>query len=145
MENMERVVWPVKILLIHPQAPFLKSESIVIASDCAVLLYGELGERFRAGTPVVIGCPLLEDPHKLFDKIKLIINEASSKSIDVYTMEVPCCHAIHMMVDSAIKELGKNTKTSHYIVRVLTKKAEPYIPGYIDESAIEFEKRAHGH
>lgn len=142
---MDRIQWPVKILLVHPQAPFLKSNNIVIAADCAALLYGELGERFRMGTPILIGCPLLEDPHRLFDKIKLIMGETDASAIDVYTMEVPCCHAIRMMVDSAIKELNKDIKINHYIVRVISKKAEPYIPGYVDETMIEFEKEAHRH
>ncbi len=61
----------------------------MIVSDCAVLIHEELEKGFRTGTPVVIRCPLLEDPYKLFDKIKLIINETSAKSIDVYTVKVP--------------------------------------------------------
>ncbi len=59
--------------------------------------------------------PLLENLYRLFNKIKLIIDGASAKSMDVYTMEVSCCHAIRVIADSAIKELNENAKTSHYI------------------------------
>jgi len=45
-------------------------------------------------------------------------------------MEVPCCHAIHMMVDRSVnKKQKQNIKVKKYIVRVMTEKAEPYVPG----------------
>lgn len=135
--------WPVKVLLVHPQASFLMREKIIIAADCSVLLNESLGEQFRNGTPVIIGCPLLEDPYRLESKIALVMKETTAKEIEVYTMEVPCCHAIHMMVSEAIKEKPMNSK--HYIVRVASRKAEPYIPGVIDESMMRAEREAHRH
>ena len=137
--------WPVKILLVHPQAPFLTRDRIIIAADCAVLLNESLGERFRSGDSVIIGCPLLEDPYRLESKIALVIKETTANDVEVYTMEVPCCHAIHMMVSKAIKESKKNISSGHYIVRVSSRKAEPYRPGVIDESMIKAEREAHGH
>jgi len=137
--------WPVKILLVHPKASFLMRDRIIIAADCTILLNEGLGQQFRNGDSVIIGCPLLEDPHRMADKITLILNEAKAREIEVYTMEVPCCHAIHMMVLKAIKELGKDIKSKHYIVRVVSRKAEPYRPGIIDESMIKAEREAHGH
>lgn len=137
--------WPVKILLVHPKAPFLMNERIIIAADCAALLNEELGQKFRNGGSVIIGCPLLEDAYKMADKIELIMNEARAREVEVYTMEVPCCHAIHMMVSKAIKDLGKDVKTRHYIVRVASRRAEPYRPGVVDESMIKAEREAHGY
>jgi len=136
---------PVKILLIHPKAPFLTRDKIIIAADCAALLNEEIGQIFRSGEPVIIGCPLLEDPHRMMNKIALIVGEAKAKEVEVYTMEVPCCHAIHMMVTKMIRESGKDIKSRHYIVRVLTRRAEPYKPGAIDESMIRAEREAHVH
>jgi len=137
--------WPVKILLVHPKAPFLMRERVIIASDCAALLNEELGQRFRNGESVIIGCPLLEDPYRMMDKIALIMGETKAEGVEVYTMEVPCCHAIHMMVSKVIKESGKDIKSKHYIVRVSSRRAEPYRPGLIDESMIRAEREAHGH
>jgi len=142
---VERIRWPVKVLLVHPKAPFLKAEKVVIAADCAVLLRKELAEEFKAGTPVLIGCPLLEDPYRLYEKLKLIAEEASSSSFEVYTMEVPCCHAIHMMVREALEELGRGASSKHYIVKVASGEAEPYAPGHIDEAAMELERMVHEH
>ncbi len=138
--------WPVKILLVHPRAPFLQKEKIIIAADCAVISNGMLGERFRKGDTVIIGCPLLEDPDRIMNKLSLVVKETTAREIEVYSMEVPCCHAIHMMTMKGLREAGKeNIDTRYYIVRVSSGKIEPYRPGVIDESMIEAERKAHGH
>ncbi|HID18683.1 TPA: hypothetical protein EYP27_03980 [Candidatus Bathyarchaeota archaeon] len=138
--------WPVKILLVHPQASFLQKSRLTIAADCAVLSSESLGNRFRKGETVIIGCPLLEDPNRVMSKLALVMKEADASEVEVYTMEVPCCHAIHMMVMKAIKEAGKgNVDAKYYIVRVMSGEIEPYKPGAIDESMMEAERRAHGH
>lgn len=138
--------WPVKILLVHPNALFLYKDKLIIAADCATLINKDLGEKFREGETVIIGCPLLEDPNRLMSKIALVMKETKAKDVNVFTMEVLCCHAIHMMVSRALRESGKNDiNVNHYIVRVSTKEVEPYRPGVIDESMIEAERKAHGH
>lgn len=140
------IQWPVKILLIHPKAPFLKKDKLTIAADCAVLSNNELSSRFKKGETVIIGCPLLEDPDRVMNKLELVMKETTANNIEVYTMEVPCCHAIHMMTMRAIKNSGKsNVDAKYYIVRVASGKIEPYLPGRIDASMIEAERRAHGH
>ena len=121
--------WPVKILLVHPYAEFLQNESLYISADCGALLNKELHKRFEEDNPVLIGCPLLENPDRLYQKIKLIIETSTSKTINVFSMEVPCCHAIHMMVDRAIEESGKNSiDVKKYIVRVENGRIEEYDP-----------------
>jgi hypothetical protein len=137
--------WPVKILLVHPQAPFMQRDSLVIASDCTLLANSELSSRFKNGDTVVTGCPLLEDPDRLAEKIDLIAEETKAKKIEVYTMEVPCCHAIHMMVSRSMdKKQKRDVKVENFIVRVMTGKAEPYVFGKVDRSMMEMEMRAHG-
>lgn len=138
--------WPVKILLVHPQAPFMQQELLTIAADCTLLTNPELSKRFGQGGTVVIGCPLLEDPDRLAEKIGLIAGETQAKRIEVYTMEVPCCHAIHMMVQRALDGKGRrDIKVKNYIVRVMTGKAEPYTFGRVDRSMLEMERIAHEH
>ena len=60
-------------------------------------------------------------------------------------MEVPCCHAIQMMVNRSMgKKQEKGIKVNNFIVRVMTGKAEPYAFGKVDRSMMEMEMRAHG-
>lgn len=132
--------WPLKILLVHPKAPFFKTSRLTIAADCAVLSNPLFLNRFKSGETVVIGCPLLEDSDMLMKKLDLILSEAEADKIEVYTMEVPCCHAIHMMTTRASNKRSLN----HYIVRVLGGAIEEYTPGLIDESMLEAERKAHG-
>lgn len=139
--------WPVKILLVHPRAEFLRRDKISIVADCAILVNTSLSEKYGKET-VVIGCPLLEDPNRILSKITLMVKEVpDTSSFEVYTMEVPCCHALHMMVMRALKESGreKHLKASYHIVRVASGRIEAYRPGFIDESMVEAERRAHGH
>lgn len=128
--------WPVKIMLVHPRAEFLKDDEITIAADCAVLVNREIPEKFKEKT-VIIGCPMLEDPHRIYDKIKLLMKEGDFSKVQVFTMEVPCCQALHMMVE---REKG-DKEVERFIVRV-NGKVEEY-KGRIDESMIEAEKKAH--
>ncbi len=140
------IQWPIKILLAHPQAPFLQQDKFTIAADCVAFSSDNFGKRPRKDEGVVIGCPLLEDPDKMMSKLALMIRETSAGNIDVYTMEVPCCHAVHMMVERAINEAGKgDISKNNYIVRVSSGEIEPYRPGVIDDSMIDKEKKVHGH
>ena len=134
--------WPVKIMLVHPKAPFLKREKIVIAADCAVLVNKDIRDKFESDA-VIIGCPMLEDPRRMFERIKMIVAESDAK-LEVYTMEVPCCHALHLMVEKAKEEHDKQSESENFIVRV-SGAVQPYSKK-IDESMIEAERRAHrGH
>ena len=136
--------WPLKILLVHPQAPFLSKNNIVIAADCSVLLRPELGNMYVQGTPVLIGCPLLEDPEAMMSKLKLILESSSGKNIEVISMEVPCCQALHMMVRGVVNEVRVNASISHRVVRVFTRNIEDWKPGVVDETMTMLERMAHG-
>ncbi|MGQ9469242.1 MAG: hypothetical protein ACUVTD_05380 [Nitrososphaerales archaeon] len=138
------VQWPIKILLVHPQAPFLQREKITIAADCVLLKSNEFLDKYKKGETIIIGCPLLENPDGIMNKLSLVMKETTANKIDVYTMEVPCCHAIHMMMLRAVKENNKeNLNMKHYIVRVASGEVEPYKIGVIDESMVEAERIAH--
>ncbi len=128
--------WPVKLLLVHPKADFMRDEKIVIAADCAVLVDKELTDRFGNET-VLIGCPMLEDPKRIYEKIKLLMSDGDFRKVEIYTMEVPCCQALHMMVE---REKGEK-ETKRFIVRV-SGDVEEYT-GVVDESMIEAERKAH--
>lgn len=134
--------WPIKLLLVHPQAPFLDSDTITLAADCTLMLWSELSQQFTQGSPMVIGCPMLEDPDKQSEKIDLLARTTQAKTVRVYTMEVPCCLAYHQMVERSFQDRDGIT-VENYIVRVMTGEAGPYVPGKLDSSMMEMEHRAH--
>jgi hypothetical protein len=140
---MSSIQWPLKILLVHPQAPFLSKDKIVISADCVLLMRPDISQLYSNGIPVLIGCPLLEDPDVMLNKLKLILS-SGLKNIDVISMEVPCCQALHMMVRHIASENNLKHSFSHKIVRVFTKEVEEWKPGVVDESMIKLERIAHG-
>ncbi|MFQ6130179.1 MAG: hypothetical protein ACE5OT_05185 [Candidatus Hadarchaeaceae archaeon] len=136
--------WPIKIQLVNPRAPFMLKDSLIIAADCTLAANPKLSSRFGKDETVVIACPMLEDSDGVASKIDQIIGESKAKKIEVYTMEVPCCHPIHMMVDRSMREKRKKgLEVKNYIVRVMTRKAEPWTPGKVDMSMIEMERKVH--
>ena len=136
--------WPLKILLVHPKAPFMQDKKITVAADCALVIDKEIVDRY-GNEAVIIGCPMLEDPKRVFEKIRLIASESEAEEVDIFTMEVPCCHALHMMFDRANQEraeAGKEKlKLNKKIVRV-SGEVEDY-SGKVDKSMVEAEVRAH--
>jgi hypothetical protein len=75
--------------------------------------------------------------------LKLILGTDNVKDVDVITMEVPCCQALHMMVKQIASENNLKHRFTHRIVRVFTKEVEEWRPGQVDESMIELERIAH--
>ena len=136
--------WPLKILLVHPKAPFMQDKKITVAADCALVIDKDIVDRY-GNEAVIIGCPMLEDPKRVFEKIRLIASESEAEEVDIFTMEVPCCHALHMMFDRANQErveAGKERlKLNKKIVRV-SGEVEDY-SGKVDKSMVEAEVRAH--
>jgi len=114
------------------------SESTVY--DCALLVNKKLVNRFENET-IIIGCPMLEDPKRVFEKLRMILKESEAEKIEVFTMEVPYCYAIHMMVDKAKEERDKDVEIEKYIVRV-GGKIEKY-SGKIDDDMVNAEIKAH--
>ena len=141
--KMKFVQWPLKILLVHPQAPFLAENRIVIVADCVVLMRPEIAKLYDEGVLILIGCPLLEDPDAMINKLKLILGTDNVKDVDVITMEVPCCQALHMMVKQIASENNLKHRFTHKIVRIFTKEVEEWRHGQVDESMIELERVAH--
>jgi hypothetical protein len=137
--------WPLKILLVHPRAEFMQDRRITVAADCALVIHKDIVERYGREA-VIIGCPMLEDPKRVFEKIRLITNESKAEEIEIYTMEVPCCHALHLMFEKANQEREEKGKINliKKIVRV-SGDVEEY-SGKVDRSMVEAEVKAHrGH
>jgi hypothetical protein len=138
--------WPLKILLVHPRAEFMQEDRITVAADCALIIHRDIIDRYGREA-VIIGCPMLEDPKRIFEKIRLITRESNAREIEIYTMEVPCCHALHLMFEKASeeREAGKGKiNLKRKIVRI-SGEVEDY-SGKVDRSMIEAEIKAHrGH
>ncbi len=86
--------WPIQLMLVPPQAPFLKNADLIICADCVPFTVPDFHDRYLAGRVVLVGCPKLDDLNYYYEKFKEIFREAKPSALTVLRMEVPCCGGI---------------------------------------------------
>lgn len=86
--------WPVQLMLVPAQAPFLADSDLLVCADCVPFAVRGFHEKYLAGRSVVVGCPKLDDLAHYRDKLTDIFRMARPRSVTVVEMEVPCCHGI---------------------------------------------------
>jgi ferredoxin len=127
VEEVEEVVpkgvsqlrqWPVQIMLVPPNAPYLKDADLLIAADCVPFSYPDFHKDFLKGKILLVGCPKLDDSEFYRDKITHILKENNIKSLTIAHMEVPCCFGLVKLVEDAIRASGKNIPIRDYTIGV---------------------------
>ena len=98
--------WPVQLMLVPTEAPYLKNASVVIASDCVPCAYPVFHEKFLAGKVLLIGCPKLDNANLYEEKLAQIFRQNSIKELDIVYMEVPCCRGLIRIVQNALLQSG---------------------------------------
>lgn len=97
--------WPVQLMLVSPESPFLKNADIVLCSDCVPFAVPDFHARYLAGRAVLVGCPKLDDMRIYHEKLRAILAKAQPKSMTILRMEVPCCGGLAHAAYSAREEL----------------------------------------
>lgn len=108
--------WPVQIRLVPPTAPFLKGANLLVAADCTPIAYPNFHRDFLRGKVVMIGCPKFDDAQAYVQKFADIFNTAGIRSVEVVTMEVPCCQGLPMIVKKGMERAGKKIPLSQVII-----------------------------
>jgi Fe-S-cluster-containing hydrogenase component 2 len=108
--------WPVQIMLVPPNAPFLKGADLLVVADCVPLAYRNLHQDFLSGKAVMMGCPKLDDAQAYVDKFAQICQIAGLKSITSLIMEVPCCSALPMIVRKGLEKAGKQIPMEEVVI-----------------------------
>ena len=108
--------WPVQIRLVPPTAPFLKGADLLVAADCTPIAYPNFHRDFLNGKVVMVGCPKFDEVQAYVQKFADIFNVAGIKSIEVVTMEVPCCQGLPLIVKKGLELAGKKIPLSQIII-----------------------------
>jgi ferredoxin len=108
--------WPVQIRLVPPTAPFLKGADLLVAADCTPVAYPDFHRDFIKGKVVMVGCPKFDDVQAYVQKFTDIFNTAGIKSVEVVTMEVPCCQGLPMIVKKGLALSGKKIPLSQVVI-----------------------------
>ncbi len=96
--------WPVQLMLVPPNAPFVKDSDLLVCADCVPFAVPDFHNSFLAGRSVVVGCPKLDDSQYYYEKLKAMFAEARPRTITVVRMEVPCCGGLGKLVTAARNE-----------------------------------------
>jgi len=110
--------WPVQLMLVPPNAPFLDNADLLITADCVPFAYADFHNDFIKGKSLVIGCPKLDDAKYYMEKLTTIFKESNIRSLTVVNMEVPCCHGLYHIVNEALKSSGKTIPITQQIISV---------------------------
>jgi len=108
--------WPVQIKLVPPTAPFLKGADLLVAADCTPVAYPNFHRDFLNGKVVMVGCPKFDEVQTYIHKFADIFNTAGIKSVEVVTMEVPCCQGLPVIVKKGLELAGKKIPISQVII-----------------------------
>ncbi len=98
--------WPVQLMLVPPQAPFLKNQDVLVCADCVPFTVPDFHSRYLAGRAVLVGCPKLDNLEFYHEKLKAIFAEAAPRKVTVLRMEVPCCGGIAQVAVDARNEVA---------------------------------------
>ncbi len=94
--------WPIQLMLIPPQAPYLKEADLLLAADCVAFAMGNFHNNLLKDRVVIIACPKLDNAEFYIKKLSEIIKINKLKSLKVVHMEVPCCFGLTHITQEAI-------------------------------------------
>ncbi len=115
-QNSELSHWPIQIRLVPPTAPFLKGADLLVAADCTPVAYPNFHRDFLKGKVVMMGCPKFDEVRPYIQKFADIFKTAGIKSVEVVTMEVPCCQGLPVIVREGMQLAGKKIPLTQIIV-----------------------------
>ena len=94
--------WPVQLMLVPANAPFLRNADVVLAAECVPFAYPDFNRDFLGDAALLVACPKLDDFASRQEKLTEILAESGLRSLTVVHMEVPCCSGLMHMVRQAI-------------------------------------------
>jgi ferredoxin len=99
--------WPIQIMLVPPQAPYLQDADLLVAADCVGAASPGFHDEFVKGRILLIGCPKLDDAEFYREKLASMFESNRINSVTVVHMTVPCCFGLVQLVKNAIADSGK--------------------------------------
>ena len=114
----ELKTWPVQIMLVPPNAPYLNNADLLIAADCVPFAYADFHQDLLKDKILLVGCPKLDDTQIYQEKINQILKQNSLKSITYAHMEVPCCFGLVSIISEAISQSAKDIPFQEVIISI---------------------------
>jgi len=111
--------WPVQLRLINPAAPCFDDADLLISADCVPYAYGNFHAGLLKDKVVVNLCPKLDTDLEGYIQILVeIFTLHTIRSLTIAHMEVPCCSAVHYIVERALEEAGVAIPIKNVVITV---------------------------
>jgi hypothetical protein len=116
--------WPVQWRLVQPSSPFYKGAHVLLAADCVPFSFGDFHGEFLDGSPLIIGCPKLDEQVAFLDKLTALFREARPASVRVVMMEVPCCSGLARFAEQALAAAGLDIPVEKTVIGIRGERLE---------------------
>jgi ferredoxin len=110
--------WPVQLMLVPPNAPFLDGADLLVAADCVPFACAGFHENLLAGKVLLVGCPKFDDAEHYLEKLTSMFRLNDVRSVTVARMEVPCCGGLVRLVEQAIRDSGKEIPFEERVIGI---------------------------
>lgn len=111
--------WPVQLHLLNPMAGYFKNADVVLAADCVAFAMGNFHDRFLKGKTIAIACPKLDSNKEVYvQKLTAMIDNSFINTLQVVTMEVPCCSGLVQMASIAREQASRNIPIKKTVVSI---------------------------
>jgi NAD-dependent dihydropyrimidine dehydrogenase PreA subunit len=108
--------WPVQIMLVPSNAPFLNNADLLVVADCGPLSYPNFHRDFLKDKAVMMGCPKFDNVDTYINKFAKVFTNSNIKSITAVIMEVPCCSALPSVVKKGLELAGKKIPFEEVVI-----------------------------
>ena len=110
--------WPVQLMLVPPQAPFLRNADLLVCADCVPFTVPDFHVRYLAGRAVLVGCPTLDDLGHYAERLAQVMQVARPQRLTVLRMEVPCCRGLSEVAVRAAEQPGLRFPVEEHVIGV---------------------------
>lgn len=110
--------WPVQLMLVPPNASYLKGADLLVSADCVPVAHPSYHNDLLKGKRVLIGCPKFDKMDYYQKKLVEIFKYNDIKSITVAIMEVPCCFGLYQLITDAVSESGVNIPVKKVMIGI---------------------------
>lgn len=110
--------WPVQLMLVPVNAPFLEDADLLIASDCVPCACPNFHNDLLKDKILLVGCPKFDNIEFYREKLTEILKQNNIKSVTTAIMEVPCCFGLYKLVSDAVEESKSEIPLKKFIVDI---------------------------
>lgn len=110
--------WPIQLMLVPVNAPYLKNADLVLLADCVAVAYANLHEDFIKTRAILMACPKLDNQAIYIEKLAQMIEVNNFRSIEVAMMEVPCCNGLKTILNAAMKKANSNIEITESVIGI---------------------------